>query len=1478
MKLQQEPHTIKGMCRDNSISNLNATLAYECNNIRITARDSNTLLSVTNERGTKRMIDSLGNNIEIMGTILGFTVLNEYIVIFSTSPSTDYIYRLNKSQSGDYFESNILYNSIYKLGFSVDYPIQAFGVYENDNIQKVYWTDGLNQPRVINITKAELIGGVNAMETVRMSYTPTSFDFVQELKFNEQFSVTKNTSNGYFATGVIQYAYTYYNKYGQESNIVEVSPLNYISPTTRGGKADEFINNSFTINIQKIDKSFEYVRIYSIHRTSIDSTPLCKIIADIDTSTLTGRVDGSNTYYDIVFTDTGNLGSEIDPTLLLYIGGEEISAKAMTQKDNTLFLGNIEIKRKEVSIYDRTALKNKSEYITTDIKTIQLNNEEEDYYKYDDQLIQNFSTFKSGEYYRLGIQLQYKTGKWSDPIYITDYQVPENQKPIVTISTEVGHEGERTLNLVTLKCSLPAVLANSFIQAGYKRVRGVAVMPSIQDRHILTQGMICPTVFNIKSRATSTPFAQSSWFIRPNSATNITANVNDSNINNGAIAEFRHNKVLINGQRGVELQGINARKSDAATVNKDLALTTNAFYVDQSIITMHSPDIEFDTRLNSMDFSDYKFRIVGLINFTSSIGDIELTTSSTTINKNAPGFTHRTLGIKNRSSLADRSLVAGIFYVDSVVNKDTDTYKALNSKYRGWMIYPWQSSGSLTNDIKRPDGSTTSSVLKRKVISNLKYSAFNTWLPTMWNAEVESPYGSGVTTPQLFNSNEMQLTRIPTPKNSDISNINYYGNVDTVLLGSWEYKKCTGEVSNINDVFEQNISGNYAVESVDASMKDTVISSVRLKYKSTPHLVFSFNYSTTTGSQIILPTVKDSAGNTLNPISSNIKPFWFNSASNIPTSSLLNIKVATGTLPDASYTYMGQYWYYNNSLWLGTEICVPDPNNREGELICTPEWEIVEIDVFKSMILYDSFTNTYYKVTSNSTTENVTLEVYSTGSSDIYYHISQDVLNTRVDYPYLFLGELYKEVNTNTIFGGQSDDAIKNNLWIPVGKAVNLVPNIINTITYEYGDTWYTRYDCLKTYPYTNEDENSVVEIGSFMCESRINMNGRCDRNIGQVSNLNMSPVNFNLLNSIYSQNDNFFNYRVLDSDYYKLNKFVNTVTWTKEKAFNSDIDLWTNITMANTLDLDGNKGDITSINLFNNELFCFQKRGFSNLLFNSRVQIPTSDGIPIEITNGLKMQSKRYISNNVGCENKRSIVETPTGLYFIDNEGQSIYKYTGQLENISDHLGFSTWVKEQCTKGNNFITFYDKNNRDIYFTTEDSCICYSEIIGQFTSFMSYYGINTMFNYQDNLYSLYGTSTGKYLWEHFTGDYNIIYGTYRPYSLTIFSNSNPSLDKTYSTIDCRADMWNNDKLSEYFPFDKLEISNEYQNAESILVNSKNSSSSLKKKFRVWRITVPRDYSNGRDRIRNTWAKITLSSSNADINKMQLHDLVVNYYI
>ena len=193
------------------------------------------------------------------------------------------------------------------------------------------------------------------------------------------------------------------------------------------------------------------------------------------------------------------------------------------------------------------------------------------------------------------------------------------------------------------------------------------------------------------------------------------------------------------------------------------------------------------------------------------------------------------------------------------------------------------------------------------------------------------------------------------------------------------------------------------------------------------------------------------------------------------------------------------------------------------------------------------------------------------------------------------------------------------------------------------------------------------------MCESKVNIDGRYDKNRGQVNNLAVSPTNFNLFNPVYSQKNNFFTFRTIDYERFSINYFPNSITVTKEKSLGEDIDTWTNITLATTLDLDGDKGEIVSLNTYNNEIFCFQRRGLSNILFNSRVQIPTSDGMPIEITNGLKLNGKRYISNTIGCANKWSIVESPSGLYFIDDETNSMYLFNGEMKSISDSLGMRT-------------------------------------------------------------------------------------------------------------------------------------------------------------------------------------------------------------
>ena len=66
----------------------------------------------------------------------------------------------------------------------------------------------------------------------------------------------------------------------------------------RSSIAENIITNSFKITIKDIDPNFEYIRIYSIHRTSIDATPEVKKVIDISTDVVKSNITSevTNTY------------------------------------------------------------------------------------------------------------------------------------------------------------------------------------------------------------------------------------------------------------------------------------------------------------------------------------------------------------------------------------------------------------------------------------------------------------------------------------------------------------------------------------------------------------------------------------------------------------------------------------------------------------------------------------------------------------------------------------------------------------------------------------------------------------------------------------------------------------------------------------------------------------------------------------------------------------------------------------------------------------------------------------------------------------------------------------------------------------------------------------------------------------------------------------------------------------------------------
>ena len=1464
--LKQEQHIIKGMTRDLTVSKFNPEFAYECKNIRITARDNSTLLTVTNERGNSELsiLTSNGNPLQVLGTLIGYNVLNNYVTLFTTGDK-DRIYRLENKQT--YFEGKLLYEG--NLNFNVNNPIENISVYENDNIQKVYWIDGLNQSRVINIV---------ADSTVSGSWNDSSFDFVQDLELKETVTVVRDDlASGSFSSGVIQYAFTYYNKYGQESNIFYTSPIQYISFASRGASPEEKVSNSFTITIANPDTRFDYIRVYSIHRASIDATPNVLNVVDLPINAANVRAGETLTY-----TDNGTIGTSVDPTELLYVGGEEVVFGTMTQKDNTLFLGNADIKRKLVGPDIINSIKGgnisfNQRYVGNYVRTA-------GYYPYKNSLYlgSKIKSFKYLEWYRFGVQFQYKNGKWSEPIWINDaYNGPASGGMGYGISP--SYNG--ALTTVQASYSLNSDIINKVVAQGFIRARGVVVYPTLIDREVVAQGILCPTVYNIGDRFGNSPFAQSSWFARPNLAFDIERNKSNWNgigtlfgdydkskaavisnknvnltidpgtpsaktilidiVNKGAWAEFRHNKPVPNNwERNAEIQCIANTPAGPYTASKGSELNSYTashaeyFFVDQNILTLHSPDIEFDEGVQNLDSSGLKLRIVGVVPITANASEIDIQTSTPANDTSKMGFYKETIGSENNSYHGLKNLISGAFWFDKMTNmKNVDDDHGYTESF---FVYAWHRNGSLNNQGPVTEGSRTA-MLDKKKISNLKFSSFSKYFNEPWLAyKANDATHTGITGVSIFNSNEQSLVRIPAPANSNLGDLNYYGNVDKVIAATRvddaysltfdfsdgpkteKFNRKNGYpivVTGVNtaESFAHRLftGGTFPIQFVKRSDGATLTEvpngtdAVRMKYKSTPHAVFALNYATD-GRQIVMPTNRET----------DYTDYW--------------------NVNDANVTKGG----VNHFFW-----------NPTAKSISEGETQIND-GVFQDVIS---------EYTSNLTDNN---------------------------YSYLYLAELYNDNITNR-FGGQTEEAFENNIWLPGGEPINLLnadgtPVSYASLTYTEGDTFLERYDCLKTYSYTLEDQNSVTEIVSFMCETRVNIEGRYDRNRGQLNNLTMTPENFNKVNKVYSQKNNFFNYRGINHSKFNLNYFPNTVTWTKEKQLGSIIDTWTNITMASTLDLDGDKGEVISLNTYNNEIFCFQRKGFSNILFNSRVQIPASDGMPIEITNGMKVSGKRYVSNTIGCSNKWSIVESPSGLYFIDNETNSMYLFNGEVKSISDSLGMRQWVNENNTHINwnpvtyeNFRGFYDKNNNDVYFVNNNWCLCYSELIGQFTSFMSYEKVPAMFNVGSEFYAF----NNNKLWQQFNGDYNMFFGQYKPYSITVVANADEPADKIFNTVEFRADAYDGDNLAPTKTYDTLDVYNEYQHGRVTLTDLNGRPSPLKRKFRIWRANIPRANTpingipaNNRDRIRNTWAYVKLSTETPNTYRTVFHDMTIHYFV
>ena len=198
-------------------------------------------LSFSSSRGTKLFVST-------SGTVIGSATIVERNFIFVTIAQIhlDLIYEIVGT-------SLVLIKSG-NWNFDTNYPIKAVGIHETDTVNKLYFVDGLNQARVINVSSDDI---------------PDSLDFLPK-----EPAVGAITAESVDIPGrvdaIVEYGYTLYTLGGSESGM---------SVFTVGVNISEQ-NSSAKVIVTIPETSYRYLRVYRLMYKTYKGTPDIAMIVD----------------------------------------------------------------------------------------------------------------------------------------------------------------------------------------------------------------------------------------------------------------------------------------------------------------------------------------------------------------------------------------------------------------------------------------------------------------------------------------------------------------------------------------------------------------------------------------------------------------------------------------------------------------------------------------------------------------------------------------------------------------------------------------------------------------------------------------------------------------------------------------------------------------------------------------------------------------------------------------------------------------------------------------------------------------------------------------------------------------------------------------------------------------------------------------------------------------------------------------------
>lgn len=294
---------------------------YRAENFTSTSEGDGTIGSLENSKGNQQLTEIVfAANHVVVGVV---PVVRKH-VYFTTDGSTSNIYLHDNGVFTLLYSDS---SSTYKLNFSTDLDNRIVGVgrQETTSIEKVYWVDGLNEYRYIDLNR-----DYTGLEANVFNVTPPN-DITADIKTEVL------PSAGQYLAGSVYHTYQFYTTNGASSTISSASHVSRLSQYTTvkdgGNDIEEDSGCAVRVTISNIDSTvlanYNRVRVYAIYYQD-DINPIVNIVAEKSLMSDT-----------ITVIDTGKVLDTLELDQYLSYNQTSYIPNAITSNKNNLLIGNL---------------------------------------------------------------------------------------------------------------------------------------------------------------------------------------------------------------------------------------------------------------------------------------------------------------------------------------------------------------------------------------------------------------------------------------------------------------------------------------------------------------------------------------------------------------------------------------------------------------------------------------------------------------------------------------------------------------------------------------------------------------------------------------------------------------------------------------------------------------------------------------------------------------------------------------------------------------------------------------------------------------------------------------------------------------------------------------------------------------------------------------------------------------------------------